>query len=99
MAFQQWEYRVVSLTDGAYTSSLNDYARDGWELVNVVPDIGVVPEKREGGGLPMPALGGKLGAAASKLKDLDSSNEPDPGAIRTTFLWVLRRPFDEDDLG
>ena len=96
---QLYEYRVVSLTDGAYTSSLNDYARDGWELVNVVPDIGVVPEKRDGGGLPMPALGGKLGAAASKLKDLDSSNEPVAGTITTTFLWVLRRPFDEDDLG
>lgn len=88
---------MVSLSDGRYTSSLNDYARDGWELVNVVPDVQVVPEKREGGGLPMPALGGKLGAAASKLKDLDSSEEPVPGTITTTFLWVLRRPFYEDD--
>jgi hypothetical protein len=96
---QSYEYRVVSLTDGAFTSSLNDYARDGWELVNVVPDISVVPEKREGGGLPMPALGGKLGAAASKLKDLDGQNEPVPGTITTTFLWVLRRPFDDDELG
>jgi hypothetical protein len=94
---QRWEYRVVSLTDGQYTSSLNDYARDGWELVNVVPDVQVVPEKREGGGLPMPALGGKLGAAASKLKDLESSNEPVPGTITTTFLWVLRRPWNDDD--
>jgi hypothetical protein len=99
LAIQQWEYRVVSLTDGAFTSSLNDYAHDGWELVSVVPDIGVVPEKREGGGLPMPPLGGKLGAAASKLKDLDGSNEPVPGTITTTFLWVLRRPFDDDDPG
>jgi len=96
---QLYEYRVVSLTDGAFTSSLNDYARDGWELVQVVPDIGVVPEKREGGGLPMPALGGKIGAAGSKLKDPDGSNEPVPGSITTTFLWVLRRPFDEEDLG
>ena len=88
---------MVSLSDGRYTSSLNDYARDGWELVNVVPDVQVVPEKREGGGLPMPALGGKLGAAASKLKDLDSSDEPAPGTITTTLLWVLRRPFYEDD--
>lgn len=88
---------MVSLSDGRYTSSLNDYARDGWELVNVVPDVQVVPEKRESGGLPMPALGGKLGAAASKLKDLDSSSEPEPGTITTTFLWVLRRPFYEDD--
>ena len=62
-----------------------------------MPDVHAVPEKRDGGGLPMPALGGKLGAAASKLKDLESSNEPVPGTITTTFLWVLRRPFDEDD--
>lgn len=97
---QLYEYRVVTLTDGAFTSSLNDYARDGWELVQVVPDISVVPEKREGGGLPMPALGGKLGAAASRLKDLEGSSEPVPGSITTTFLWVLRRPFDGDaDLG
>ena len=94
-----YEYRVVSLADGAYTSSLNDYARDGWELVTVVPDVSVVPEKREGG-LPMPGLPGKFGAAASKLKDLEGSSEPVPGSITTTLLWVLRRPFDDDeDLG
>jgi hypothetical protein len=94
---QLYEYRVVSLTDGRYTSSLNDYARDGWELLTVVPDTQVVQEKRDGG-LPMPALGGKLGAAASKLKDFDESNEPAPGTVTTTLLWVLRRPFDGDDL-
>jgi hypothetical protein len=93
---ERWEYRVVSLTDGQYTTALNDYGRDGWELVNVVPDVHVVPEKRDGGGLPMPALGGKLGAAASKLKDLEASNELAPGSITTTFLWVLRRPLDDD---
>ena len=81
----------MSLSDGQYTSSLNDYARDGWELVTVVPDVHAVPEKREGG-LPMPPLGGKLGAAASKLKDLEGSNEPVPGTITTTLLWVLAPP-------
>jgi hypothetical protein len=94
---QLYEYRVVSLNDGQYTTSLNDYARDGWELLTVVPDTQVVPEKREGGGLPMPALGGKLGAAALKLKDLEGSNDPAPGTIVTTLIWVLRRPFDGDD--
>jgi Domain of unknown function (DUF4177) len=96
-----YEYRVVSLTDGKYTSSLNDYARDGWELVTVVPDTHVVPEKREGG-LPMPGLGGKFGAAAAKLKDLEGSDDPVPGTTTTTLLWVLRRLHDyddEDDLG
>jgi hypothetical protein len=47
----------------------------------------------------MAALGGKLGAAASKLKDIEGSNEVPPGTVTTTLLWVLRRPFDEDDLG
>jgi hypothetical protein len=91
---QLWEYRVVSLTDGQYTSSLNDYARDGWELVTVVPDVHAVPEQ-SAGGLPMPPLG-KFGAAASKLKELEGSNDPAPGTITTTFLWVLRRAFDDD---
>jgi len=97
LTVQRWEYRVVSLNDGQYTSALNDYARDGWELVNVVSDVQVVPDKREGGGLPMPALGGKFGAAASKLKDLEGSNDPPPGTVTSTLLWVLRRPFDDDD--
>jgi hypothetical protein len=91
---QQWEYRVVSLDDGQYTSSLNGYARDGWELVTVVPDLRSVPERRDGG-LPVPPLG-KLGAAASKLKDLEGSNELPPGTITTTLLWVLRRPVDDE---
>jgi hypothetical protein len=95
-AVQHWEYRVVSLTDGQYTSSLNDYGRDGWELVTVVPDVQAVPEKREGG-LPMPGIGGTIGAAASKLKDLEGSNEPAPGTITTTLLWVLRRLVDDYD--
>lgn len=92
---QQWEYRVVSLNDGQYTSSLNDYGREGWELVTVVPDVHAVPEKREGG-LPMPGLGGKFGAAASKLKDLEGQQGLEPGTITTTLLWVLRRPVDDD---
>ena len=92
---QQWEYRVVSLTDGQYTTSLNDYARDGWELVTVVPDVHVVPERR-GGGMPVPPGLGKIGQAASKLKDLEGSSEPEPGTVTTTLLWVLRRPFDDD---
>jgi len=85
----------VSLNAGQYTTALNDYGLDGWELISVVPDVHVVPEKREGG-LPMPPLGGKLGAAASKLRDLEGSDEPVSGTITTTILWVLRRPLDDD---
>ena len=94
---QGWEYRVVSWNDGAYTASLNDYAREGWELVTVVPDIETVPERREGGGgLPVPPLGGRLGAAASTLRNLEGTDGPAPGSITTTLLWVLRRPVEVD---
>jgi len=94
---QRWEYRVVSLTDGQYTTALNDYGQEGWELVSVVPDVHVVPERR-GGGLPVPpGLGGKFGQAASKLKDLEGSTDPEPGTVTTTLIWVLRRPLDDED--
>jgi hypothetical protein len=92
---QRWEYRVVSLNDGQYTTSLNDYGREGWELVDVVPDVHAVPERRDGG-MPVPPGLGKLGQAASKLKDLEGANDPVPGTITTTLLWVLRRPLDDE---
>ena len=92
---QLWEYRVVSLSDGQYTTALNDYGRDGWELVNVVPDVHAVPERRDGG-LPVPPGLGKFGQAASKLKELEGKDDPVPGTITTTLLWVLRRPLDDD---
>ena len=92
---QLWEYRVVSLSDGQYTTALNDYGRDGWELVNVVPDVHAVPERRDSG-LPVPPGLGKFGQAASKLKELEGTKDPVPGTITTTLLWVLRRPLDDD---
>ncbi len=92
---QRFEYRVVSLTDGQYTTALNDYGRDGWELVHVASDVHAVPEQRDGSGIPMPGLG-KFGQAATKLKELEGTSGPEPGSITTTFLWVLRRPLDDD---
>ena len=31
---QRWEYRVVSLRDQQYTAALNEFGREGWELVS-----------------------------------------------------------------
>jgi len=95
---ERFEYRVVSFAEGTYTSMLNQYAGDGWELVEVVPEIRTVPARRDER-LPMPGLG-KLGQAAqavSKLGETDDRDAPEPGSITTTFLWVLRRPLESDD--
>ncbi|HEY7397065.1 MAG TPA: DUF4177 domain-containing protein [Gaiellaceae bacterium] len=95
---ERWEYRAVSFAEGQYTAMLNQYGAEGWELVGVVPDIRTVPERRDEGGLPVPGFG-KLGQAAqavSKLGEPDDAGAPQPGAITTTFLWVLRRPLEDD---
>jgi hypothetical protein len=98
---ERWEYRVVSVPDGQYTSMLNEYGREGWELVTVAHDVRVTPERREESGLPsVPGLGrlGQAAQAASKLGGLEGRDPstPEPGALTTTLLWVLRRPLDED---
>ena len=87
---QRWEYRVVSLREGTYTTSLNDYGQAGWELISVVPDVPSPPDT--GGRVPVPGALGRLGDAAAKLNQLGES-----GAAETTpLLWVLRRPLDDD---
>jgi hypothetical protein len=98
---QRWEYKVVSLHDGHYTDTLNEYGRDGWELVGVAPDVHDVPAPApaRGGSLPMPRAFGRLEEAASKLNQIgagDSTDEPPAGTILTTLLWVLRRPLNDD---
>ncbi len=94
----RWEYRVVSLQDGTYTSSLNEYGQDGWELVTVAPQLREVPAREEGRGFPMPRTIGRLEDAAGKLtKAVGGSDEPEPGETVTTLLWVLRRPLPDDD--
>jgi hypothetical protein len=94
---QQWEYKVVSLRPGRYTEALNEYGREGWELVSVASEVHVTPEADEGHGLPMPRALGKLEEAASRLNKLGSSEAPapKPGTTSTTLLWVLRRPMGE----
>jgi hypothetical protein len=95
---QRWEYRVVSVPDGQYTSMLNEYGEDGWELVSVAHDVRSVPEQQREGGLPVPPGLGKLGQAASRLSELEGrdASGPEPGSVTTTLLWVLRRPLDDE---
>lgn len=94
---QRWEYKIISLQDGRYTSALNEYGSEGWELIAVAPDVHDTPARQTGGTtIPMPSAFGKLEDAASKLTGSSEDGEPAPGATVTTLLWVLRRPLDED---
>jgi len=102
---QRWEYKVVSFQKGRYTEALNEYGREGWELVSVASDVrGVVPPEPGGSGssgIPMPRTFGRLEDAAAMVNKLGGSAaeagaaEPEL-ATSTTLLWVLRRPLDDD---
>jgi hypothetical protein len=88
---QQWEYRVVSLDDGKYTSALNAYGREGWELLAVVNDVRAATEPESRSSLPIPGRLGKLGEAAARIDELGGGGEQ--AAPASTLLWVLRRPI------
>lgn len=93
---QRWEYRVVSLRNGRYTATLNEYGREGWELVSVVSDNRDVATPEQGRSVPMPRALGRLEDAAAKLNKLGDS--PETAAEATSnLLWVLRRPLHEDE--
>lgn len=94
---QQWEYRVVSLDDGKYTSALNAYGAEGWELLAVVHDEPAAPPPEGRSSLPIPGRLGKLGEAAARIDELGSGGEQ--AAPASSLLWVLRRPLVvvEDD--
>jgi hypothetical protein len=72
---------------------LNEYGRDGWELVSVASDdheVGCQAEKRSDASSLRTAGGcrgqvNKLGAAITEAAGATSS-----------LLWVLRRPLGED---
>jgi hypothetical protein len=95
---QRWEYRVVSLREGHYTEMLNEYGRDGWELVSVASDVHEVPAPQRGGTIPVPRAFGRLEDAAAKLNKLGAADSPEApaGGTSITLLWVLRRPLSED---
>lgn len=98
---QRWEYKVLSLSDGHYTQTLNEYGRDGWELISVATDVHdvPVPAPPRGGSIPMPRAFGRLEDAASKLNKIgggESAEEAPAGTFSTTLLWVLRRPLNDD---
>jgi hypothetical protein len=95
---QRWEYRVVSLRPGRYTEALNEYGRDGWELVGVASDTPTVATPERGSILPMPRAFGRLEDAASKLNKLGTgdSAEEAADAQSSVLLWILRRPLAED---
>ncbi|HZQ82402.1 MAG TPA: hypothetical protein VFB25_10560 [Gaiellaceae bacterium] len=89
---QRWEYKVLSFDDGRYTARLNDYGRDGWELIAVVPDEPAAPTAEKGSRLPVPGTLGKIGEAASRIEEMTG----DPARPVSNLLWVLRRPLDDD---
>lgn len=99
MGVQRWEYRVVSLRDGTYTSTLNELGAEGWELVAVCPDEPPrePPEQPKRPRIPMPGAIGQLENAASAIGRIagDAEKAPDPGP--TGLIWVLKRPVAETD--
>lgn len=97
---QRWEYKVVALREGHYTEALNEYGRDGWELVSLAPHVhgAPAPAPDTGGTLPMPRAFGRLEDAAAKLTMLGTGDARAVPAATTssTLLWVLRRPLSDD---
>ena len=94
---QRWEYKVVSLRPGHYTDALNDYGRDGWELISVASEPRDVPVPDRGGSLPVPRPFGRLEDAAAALNKLGGdSTDAHANTPSTVLLWVLRRPLNED---
>jgi hypothetical protein len=94
---QRWEYRVVSLRDRQYTAALNEYGRDGWELVSVISEEVTAATPKRAKGLPLPRALGRLEEAADKLNKFgteDPAESPEGPASR--LLWVFRRPLSED---
>jgi hypothetical protein len=94
---QRWEYKVIALR-GRYTETLNEYGREGWELVSVASDARPdPPAPAPGRTVPMPRALGRLEDAAAKLNKLGGdAPEAKPSAPPSNLIWVLRRPLSED---
>ena len=95
---QRWEYKVVALREGHYTESLNEYGRDGWELVSVAADAQKLepPTPGKTRSVPVPRALGRLEDAASKLSNLGTGDSHDAPAATSNLMWVLRRPLPDD---
>jgi hypothetical protein len=95
---QRWEYKVVALREGHYTESLNDYGRDGWELVSVANDTRKLapPTAGKARSVPVPRALGRLEDAASKLSNLGTGDSDEAPGEPSTLMWVLRRPLADD---
>ena len=95
---QRWEYRVVSLRDQHYTAALNEFGREGWELVTVISEAVAATSPERSGAFPLPRSLGRLEEAADKLTKLgaaDPADEP-PTDATSRLLWVFRRPLVDD---
>jgi hypothetical protein len=95
---QRWEYKVMSLRDRQYTSALNEFGRDGWELVNVISEAIEPAALERGSVIPKPRMLGRLEEAADKLNKLgvaDGDAAASSGAT-SRLLWVFRRPLSDD---
>jgi Domain of unknown function (DUF4177) len=95
---QRWEYRVVSLRDRQYTAALNEFGREGWELVSVTSEAIAASSPERSGGFPMPRALGRLEDAAGKLTKLGASEPADepPTGETSRLLWIFRRPLSDD---
>ncbi|MCW2976273.1 MAG: hypothetical protein JWM06_1554 [Actinomycetia bacterium] len=95
---QRWEYRVVSLRDRQYTAALNEFGRDGWELVSVTSEAVEATSPGRSGAIPLPRVLGRLEEAADKLTKLGTA-DPDaeaPTGATSRLLWIFRRPLSDD---
>lgn len=95
---QRWEYRVVSLRDRQYTAALNEFGRDGWELVSVTSEAVEATSPGRSGAIPLPRVLGRLEEAADKLTKLGTADADAEVPIGATsrLLWIFRRPLSED---
>jgi hypothetical protein len=95
---ERWEYKVVSLRDRQYTASLNEFGRDGWELVSVISEQieATSPERRRS--IPVPRVLGRIEEAADKLNKFGAADPDaeDPSGATSRLLWVFRRPLSDD---
>ena len=95
---QRWESKVVSLRDRQYTAALNEFGRDGWELVSVTSEAVEAASSERSGAIPLPRVLGRLEEAADKLTKLGAADPDAEAASGATsrLLWVFRRPLSDD---